>query len=185
VDGIYKIITKVLANRMRRVMNRIISKPQNAFVKGRQILDSVLIANECLDSRLKSEEPGVLCKLDMEKAYDHIDWNFLLYLLRRCGFRERWCSWIKYCISSTHFSVLINSVPFGFFGSSLGVRQGDPLSLFLFVLVMEAFSRMLGTFTSKRLISGFSMGSCEPDRVNLSHLLFADDTLVFCRANAS
>jgi hypothetical protein len=80
---------------------------------------------------------------------------------------------------------MINGVPSGFFGSSRGVRQGHPLSPFLFVLVMEVFSRMLGAFTSKGLISGFSVGSSELHQVNVSHLLFADDTLVFCGANAS
>jgi hypothetical protein len=154
-------------------------------VKVRQILNSILIANECLDNRLKSEDLGVLCKLDMEKAYDHVDWSFLLYLSRRCGFGEKWCSWIKHCISSARFSVLINGVPFSFFGSSRGVRHGDPLSLFLFVLVMEACSRMLRAFTSMGLISGFSVGSSEPDRVTVSHLLFADNTLIFCGVSAS
>jgi hypothetical protein len=166
-------------------MDRIISKLKNAFVKGRQILDSVLVANECLDSRLKSESLGVLCKLDMEKAYDHVDWSFLLYLLRRCGFGEKWCSWIKHCVSSVRFSVLINGAPSSFFGSSRAVRQGNPLSPFLFVLVMEAFSRMLGAFTSRGLILGFSVGSNEQPRVNVSHLFFADDTLIFCGANDS
>jgi hypothetical protein len=136
-----------------------------------------------LDFRLKSGEPGLLCKLDMEKAYDHVSWDFLLYLLRRCGFGQKWCSWIEFCISSASFSVLVNGSPAGFFNSSRGIRQGDPLSPFLFVIVMEAFSRMVKASIDHSLFSGFSVGTSGREQVHISHLLFADDTLVFCGAS--
>jgi len=86
VGGVYKILSKVLAKRLRKVMHGIISEFQNAFVLDRQILDSVLITNECLDSRLKAGIPGVLRKLDVEKAFDHVSWDFLMYTLQRCVF---------------------------------------------------------------------------------------------------
>ena len=95
VGGICKIISKVLANRLHRVAHGIISDSQNAFVKGRQILDSILIASEYIDSRLKLGVPSVLCKLDVEKAYDHVSWDFLMYMLQRCGFSEKWRKWIR------------------------------------------------------------------------------------------
>ena len=87
--GVYKIIAKVLANRLKMVLGDIVHKSQNAFVKGRQILDSVLIANECLNSGLKLGVPRVLCKLDVEKAYDHVNWDFLIYMLDHCAFHEK------------------------------------------------------------------------------------------------
>ena len=78
VGGLYKILTKVLANGIKRVMDKVISKSQNAFVEGRQILDAVLIANEIVDSIMRRKKRGLVCKLDIEKAYDSISWEFLL-----------------------------------------------------------------------------------------------------------
>jgi hypothetical protein len=180
VGGIYKIIAKVLANRLKSVLEKVISKSQSAFIKGRQILDPILIANECLDSRLRSGDPGVICKMDLEKTYDHVNWDFLLYMLKRCSFGGKWCSWIAHCISSMLFSVLVNGSSNGFFSSSRGLRQRDPLSVLLFVFVMEALSRMISVVGSGGLLEGFKVGNA-----TYSHLLFADDTLIFCNAHSS
>ena len=102
---VYKIISKVLANRLRMVMGNIISASQNAFVRDRQILDPILIANECLDSSLKVGMPRLICKLDVEKAFDHVNWSSLLQMLERSGFSAKWRQWIFFCLSTIRFSI--------------------------------------------------------------------------------
>ena len=114
VGSLYKLVAKVLANRLKKVMDRVVNKAQNAFVEGKQILDTSLIANEVIDSMVRKEK-GILCKHDVEKAYDKLNWKFLLLVLKDMGFDYKWIRWIQWCISTTSFSVIINGSPVGFF----------------------------------------------------------------------
>lgn len=138
-------------------------------MEGRQILDAVLITNEAIDSVLKKKGNGLMCKLDMEKVWDHVNWDFLVAILAKMEFGHKW---IKWCISSSSFSILINGTLSGFFQNSRGLKQGDPISPYLLLKAQE------GGF-----ISGFMIGGRGGDGKEISHLLFADDTIIFCNAS--
>ena len=183
MGGLYKILTKVLANRIKRVMDKVISKSKNAFVEGRQILDAVLITNEIVDSTLRRKKCGLVCKLDIEKAYDNISRKFLYQVMGRMGFSSQWMSWIKWCISTASFSILINGSSASFFPSSRGLRQGDPLSPYLFVIGMEALSCLINHAVEGNYLSSSGIVDRRGEELVISHLLYVDDTLLFCEAD--
>ncbi|RVW81724.1 LINE-1 retrotransposable element ORF2 protein [Vitis vinifera] len=152
LGGLYKLLAKVLANRLKKVIGKVVSPYQNAFVTRRQILDASLIANEVIDAWNKRRDNGVICKLDIEKAYD------------------------------TKFSVMVNGTPTGFFSSSKGLRQGDSLSPYLFVMGMEVLSVLIRRAMEGGFISGCKIQRGRGRAAHVAHLLFADDTIVFCEA---
>nr|CAN83685.1 hypothetical protein VITISV_003813 [Vitis vinifera] len=108
ITSFYKIIAKVLSGRLRGVLHETIHSTQGAFVQGRQILDLVLIANEIVDERRRSGEEGVVFKIDFEKAYDHVRWDFLDQVLEKKGFNLRWRKWMSGCLSSVSYAVMVN-----------------------------------------------------------------------------
>ncbi|WKA08253.1 hypothetical protein VitviT2T_025991 [Vitis vinifera] len=180
---LYKLLAKVLANRLKKVIGKVVSPAQNAFVMGRRILDASLIANETIDLWQKRKEKGVICKLDIEKAYDSMNWQFLMKVLQKMGFGPKWLGWMWSCISSAKFSILVNGVPAGFFPSSKGLRQGDPLSPYLFVMGMEVLGALIRRAVEGGFLSGCNIREGGRTALNISHLFFADDTIVFCEAN--
>ncbi|RVW27485.1 LINE-1 retrotransposable element ORF2 protein [Vitis vinifera] len=123
-------------------------------------------------------------KMDIEKAFDHVNWDFLMEVMSKMGFGHRWINWMKWCCSTATFSILINGSPSGFFRSSRGLRQGGPLSPYLFLFAMEALSQLLSCARNGGFISGFRVGGRGREGLIMSHLLFADDTLIFCDAKA-
>ena len=157
------------------VLPSIIGPFQGALVGSRQILDGVLIANELINSRKRACKEGVIMKIDLEKANNHVERDFVDYMLGRFGFGYLWRWWMRECITSTSFSVLVNGSSSPPFKAFRGMRQGGPLSPFMFIVVVEALTDLLMKANVIGLIEGFVASQ---NGESITHLQFAYDTFV-------
>ena len=179
---IYKIISKVLANRLKQILPQIISPTQSAFVLGRLITDNVLVAYETLHTmqgRKIGKKGSLALKLDVSKAYDRVEWSFLKGIMVKLGFPDVWVDRVMCCVTTPSYYVLINGKTFGHITPSRGLRQGDPLSPYLFLLCTEGFTSLLHNAEMEGQIRGVSICRRAP---KITNLLFADDSLIFCQA---
>ncbi|KAL9664080.1 hypothetical protein QQ045_019477 [Rhodiola kirilowii] len=179
VNSIYKILSKCLARRLSSVLPHLISANQSAFIANRSILDGIMVTNELIHALKIEKRAALIIKLDFRKAYDSVSWQYLRLIQRCMGFGNTWRKWMEECYSSVTMAVLINGSPSKEFTLERGLRQGDPLSPFLFLLAAEGFSRILNRASEAGFFEGVEwMKGGE----RLSHLQFADDTILFCKA---
>lgn len=141
---IYKVISKILANRLKLILPKFIAQNQSTFVKERLLMENVLLATELVKDYLKASiSPRCTLKIDISKAFDSVQWSFLLNILSALNFPEKFVHWIRLCISTASFSVQVSGELAGYFGSQRGLRQGCSLSPYLFVICMNILSKLI------------------------------------------
>ncbi|GJY60029.1 putative RNA-directed DNA polymerase, eukaryota, reverse transcriptase zinc-binding domain protein [Tanacetum coccineum] len=178
---IYKCISKILTNRIIDGIKEVVSDNQSAFVPGRRISDNILITQELMHNYHRNRgPPRCAFKIDIQKAYDTVDWRFLGCVLKYFGFHPLMIKWIMACVTSTSFSLNINGDIHGFFKGKRGLRQGDPLSPYLFTLIMEVLTLMIKRRVN---LSGVFRYHKNCEELQLVNVCFADDLFIFARGD--
>ena len=155
---IYKILSKVIVNRLKPILKSIIFETQSAFVADRLITDNILITFESLylmKTQCSGKTSFMALKLDMSKAYDKVEWVFLEKILLKMGFQDTWVDMIMQCIMTVSYSILVNGQPTGLIYPSRGLRQGDPLSPFLFLFCAKGLNALLCQAANNKEIRGY------------------------------
>ncbi|GJW05906.1 RNA-directed DNA polymerase, eukaryota [Tanacetum coccineum] len=173
IGSFYKIVAKILSNRLCIVMPDLISDVQTAFISKRQILDGPFILNELISWCKYHKIKAMIFKADFEKAFDSVRWDYLDGVLNNFGFGVKWRGWIQACLSSAMGSILVNGSPSSEFKFHKGLKQGDPLSPFLFILVMESLHISFNNILNSGLYKGIRID----ESLTLSHLFYADDAV--------
>lgn len=181
-NTIYKVISKIIASRLQVLTPLAVQRNQVGFVKGRNLCENVLLASELVSDFNKEGIVSRGClQIDITKAYDNVDWRFLLNILDAFELPAMLKNWIELCISSPHYSVALNGELVGFFQGKKGLRQGDPISSSLFVIVMDILYKQLDQAALSHLFVP------HPKALDplVTHLSFADDMLIFFNGEES
>ncbi|GKC19635.1 RNA-directed DNA polymerase, eukaryota, partial [Tanacetum coccineum] len=173
IGSMYKIISKILANRLVVVLGDLVNEIQSAFVADKKILDGPFILNELVQWCKKKKKQSMVFKVDFEKAYDSVRWDHLDDIMRKFGFGEKWCMWIQSFLRYSRGSVIVNGSPTEEFQFYKGLKQGDSLSPFLFILVMESLHISFQRVVDVGLFKGIELAPS----LNLSHMFYADDAI--------
>jgi hypothetical protein len=179
---IYKLVSRVIANGLKTILPHIISDSQSAFVPECLITDNVLVSFETLHHMHTTKigrDGAMALKLDISKAYDRVEWDYLESIMRKMGFHPQWVSMIMMCISMVSYSLLVNGEPYGSLKPTRGLRQGDPLSPYLFILCAEKFHSLITQASEQGNLQGVSPCRQGP---KITHLFFAEYSLLFSKA---
>jgi hypothetical protein len=177
---LYKCIAKLLVIRLKAALVDVIGPSQSAFIPGRNISDAILLTQELMHNYHHNKGPSrCALKIDLKKAFDTVSLDFIIAGLHAIGIPHDMINWIKTCITTVHYTININGELHGFFQATQGIRQGDPLSPYLFVLAMEGLSGIINQ--SVRSSTFQYHWRCKPTKI--THLCFADDLMMFCHAD--